>query len=154
VTRHAYPAARNVAARATDLLLIAVALWLLIARSGGRLGIALGLAIPLVLAWGVLTLHYPRAVTIDDRGISFEGYGRSHRFEWSDVRAIRVRKFLVGDRVLVRVLPSAPWRGRYWILESLEGYRELLAALQRQAREHEVLPSPRPSPEGRGGRVV
>lgn len=133
MTRYAYPRARDVAATATDLLLASVAIALLVTRSVGPLWTALGVAIPLVLAWGVLTLHYPRAVVLDDDGIAFEGYRRAHRYEWRDVSAIRVRRFLTGDRVLVRLLPSPPFRGRYWLLESMIGYRELLAELERRS---------------------
>lgn len=132
MTRYAYPRARDAASFATDLLLVVVAIAVLVTRTSGPLWTALGVAIPLVLVFGVLTLHHPRAVVLDDDGIAFEGYRRTHRYAWRDVREIRVRRFLTGDRVLLRVLPSPPFRGRYWLFESMIGYRELLAELERR----------------------
>lgn len=132
--RHAYPRARDVVAIATDVLLVAVALTLAITRPGGTFALALGIGVPCVLGWQWLTLHFPRAVEIDEHGVSFEGFRRVHRYEWSSVRAVRVRRFLTGDRVLVRVIPAPPLRGRYWILDAIGGYRELVATLEKHAQ--------------------
>lgn len=126
---HRYPRSRDVAAILTDLVLIGVAIGLLVVRPHGALWFALGVGIPSSLAIGFVTLHFPRAVEVDDAGITFSGYGRAHRYEWSAVD-VCVRRFLVGDRVLVRLTPARPWRGRYWILDAIDGYRDLLAALE------------------------
>jgi len=128
---HAYPRGRwLVSAVGSDLLLAAVMLAIIAFHPTGKLSLALGVAIPLVLLWGFVTLHFPNRVEMDDSGVTFHAYGRSHRFLWRDVRAVRVRKFIVRDRVLVRLLPSPPWRGRYWLLDSLEGYDELVRSLE------------------------
>ncbi len=131
---HAYPRARRLARRVADAALVIVVVAIVVARVEGPLARALLVAIPCVLVWGALTLHHPSSVEIDDQAITFRGYGRAHRFAWRDVREIRVRRFLTGDRVLVRVLPAPPLRGRYWIQESIEGYAALLRVLE----EHEV----------------
>ena len=68
------------------------------------------LAIPLVLGWGAVTLHFPSRVEIDEEGVTFSRYRRAHTFAWKDVKRVRVRRFLVKDRVLVRLEPSSPWR--------------------------------------------
>ncbi len=91
-------------------------------------------SIPLVLAWGAATLHFPSRVDLDDDGIAFFHYARVHRFAWRDVARVRVRKFLVKDRVLVRIEPSSAWRGRYWLVDSLVGFDALVAALDARAR--------------------
>jgi hypothetical protein len=96
----------------------------------GALALALSAAIPVVIAWSVLTLHLPTRVDIDDEGITFSAYGRDHRFHWRDIERIRVRRFVVRDRVLVRIAPSSPWRGRYWLIDSIGGYDALLRTLE------------------------
>jgi len=131
---HRYPRARLRAWIATDLLLIAVALYLALSRPEGTLGYVLAIAVPAVLAWGVLTLHYPREVEVDEHGVRFSAYGRTHRYEWTAIERVHVRKFLVRDRVLVRMIPSPPWRGRYWILSTIDGHDELLRTLHSRER--------------------
>jgi hypothetical protein len=92
-------------------------------------------AIPLVLAWGAVSLHFPSRVEIDAGGVAFARYGRVHRFAWKEVRRLRVRRFLLRDRVLVTIEPSGgAWRGRYWILDSLRGFEHLVAVLDRAGR--------------------
>jgi hypothetical protein len=91
-------------------------------------------SIPLVLAWGAVTLHFPSRVDIDDQGVAFFHYARVHRFAWKDVTRVRVKKFLVKDRVLVRLEPSSPWRGRYWLVDSIEGFDALVAAFDARAK--------------------
>lgn len=89
-------------------------------------------AIPIVLAWGAVSLHFPSRVEIDDKGVAFARYGRVHRFPWKDVRRVRVRRFVLRDRVLVTIEPSGgAWKGRYWIVDSLPGYGGVVDALSR-----------------------
>ena len=131
--RHLYPRTRIVSELLTDVMLVAVLLAITFTLSPGPLSLALSVGIPCVLAWGLVTLHYPRAIEVDDDAIAFTGYGRTHRYPWSTIETIRVRRFLVRDRVLVRIVPAPPWRGRYWILDSIGGYPALLAGLERRA---------------------
>jgi hypothetical protein len=91
------------------------------------------IAVPAVIAWGVVTLHFPSRVELDDEGVSFSHYGRTHRFAWRDVTRVRVRRFLVRDRVVVRLAPTSAWRGKYWIFDSIEGFDALVAALEARA---------------------
>ena len=146
--RHAYPRPRRIAAIATDLLLLMVAIAIPIMRPAGSLSIVLSIAVPCVLAWGALTLHYPRVVETDEHGIAFSAYGLVHRYAWSAV-TVHVRRFLVGDRVLVRVSPAPPWRGRYWILDVIDDFPALRAELEarvtpRAADDPASPPRPRP----------
>jgi len=145
-TRHAYPPARYVAGVLWQDVVLVIALALAIVSSG-PLRAALLLAIPAALAWGLVTLHFPSAVVVDGAGIAFHRYGRVHRFAWADVEAVRVRRFLVRDRVLVRIAPSPPWRGRYWILDSIDGFDRLVAELEMRATSASAPASPAsPSP--------
>jgi hypothetical protein len=132
--RYRYTGARWLTAIALrDAVLLAALGMSLVLRTHGTLALLLGVAIPVVLAWGLLTLHYPSAVELDDEGITFRAYGRAHAFPWRAVERVRVRRFLVKDRVLVRLSPAPAWRGRYWILDSLDGFDELVRALERRA---------------------
>ncbi|MGZ3423563.1 MAG: hypothetical protein ACXWUG_26620 [Polyangiales bacterium] len=134
MTSHAYPPARwLVHAVLTDLLLVCMVVGLAVSRAPGPLSRALLLAIPAVLLWGVVTLNQPSAVELDDEAITFRAYGRAHRYAWSDVKKLSVRRFLVRDRVLVRIAPSPPWRGRYWILDGIEGFSQLVSELERRS---------------------
>ncbi len=98
-------------------------------------------AIPIVLVWGVVTLHFPSRVETSDDGITFVRYGRAHRFAWRDVR-VRVRRFLVRDRLLVRLEPSGgAARGRYWITDAIDGFEALARELEARAGERVASPS-------------
>jgi hypothetical protein len=109
------------------LLALAVALLLL---PVSPFATALAASIVLVLAWGITTLHFPARVSVDTDGVTFAGYGRAHRFAWRDVETIRVRRFLMKDRVLVRLAPAPPWRGRYWLTQSVSGFDDLVRELE------------------------
>jgi hypothetical protein len=107
---------------------------ILVLHPEGPLAIALGAGIPATIAWSVLTLHWPSRVDVDPDGITFSAYRRAHRFAWRDIRSIRVRRFVVRDRVLVRIEPSSPLRGRYWMMDTLQGYEGLVRALEERGR--------------------
>src|SRR5258707_3623305 len=109
-------------AAAQDALLVLALAVVVAVGPKGPLATALTVAIPLVLGWGILTLHFPTRVEADDEGIAFFGYGRVHRFAWVGVERVRLRRFLVRDRVLVRITPSSLFRGRYWLINSIECY--------------------------------
>jgi hypothetical protein len=99
----------------------------------GPFAAALLVAIPVVVAWGAATLHFPARVQWDDEGIAFSAYGRTHTYAWRDVARVDVRRFLVKDRVLVRLRPAGPWRGRYWITDGMPYFDALVAELEKRA---------------------
>ncbi len=111
---------------------VALAAMLALLR-GGPWGLALGVAAAASLAWGLATLHFPSKVELTDASVTFTAYGRAHAFAWRDVARVRVRRFLVRDRVLVRLTPSGAWRGRYWLTDGLDGYDALVRELERRA---------------------
>ena len=131
---YTYARARWVAGVIVQDAVLLLALAMVVAtRAPGPLTAALAVAIPLVLAWGFVTLHFPSRITIDAHGATFAAYGRSHAFPWADVTRVRVRRFLVGDRVLVRLSPAPRWRGRYWVTRSIEGFDDLVRMLDARA---------------------
>ena len=117
-----------------DVYLAAALAVVLALHPEGPLAVTLAVAIPVTIAWSVLTLHLPSRVDTDDDGIVFSAYGREHRFAWRDIRRIDVRRFVVQDRVLVRIVPSSPLRGRYWLLDSLGGYDATVRTLEQRGR--------------------
>ncbi len=120
---------------AEDLVLAAAFALLLASRPPGGLFVPLVVAIPLVLAFRLATLHFPRRVVLDDDGVSFCAYGRTHTFAWVDVAHLSVRRFLVKDRVLVRIGPASALRGRYWLTGTMDGFEDLVAELERRGRK-------------------
>jgi hypothetical protein len=135
--RHEYPRARYVAGIVgQDAVLVAALAMTALVAPGGALASALFVAVPAVLAWGFVTLHFPAVIEVSEAQIAFHRYGRVHRFAWSDVARIRVRRFVVRDRVMVRIAPASAWRGRYWVLDSIEGFDALVAELEARASRH------------------
>jgi hypothetical protein len=132
---HAYPRGLRGAAAQDLVIALAWVLFLVLPDvPAGVRGLLLA-AVPIVLAWGGVTLHFPSRVEIDEVGVTFARYGRAHRFAWRDVVRVKVRRFLVKDRVLVRIEPSGgAWRGRYWILDSMSDFEEALRELERRGR--------------------
>jgi hypothetical protein len=56
-----------------------------------------------------------------------------HRFAWREVRRVKVRRFLLRDRVLVTLEPSGgAWRGRYWLVDSLSEFDRVVHALEQK----------------------
>jgi hypothetical protein len=86
-----------------------------------------------VLVFNVLTLHFPREIALDDDGIRFRAYGREHVYAWSACR-LRVRRFLVRDRVLLRVEEVETGRShRYWLTTHLSDFDALLRAINQRS---------------------
>jgi hypothetical protein len=113
-----------------DALLLFAFCVVLVAEPSSALTKPLALGICLVTAWGYATLHVPSRVEITAEEVSFSRYGRTHVFAWREVERVRLRRFLVKDRVLVRLTPSSPWRGRYWLRDSLKGYEAVVREIE------------------------
>jgi hypothetical protein len=117
-----------------DVFLVAALAVLAIGSPHAKLTIPLLFAIPVVLGFGVATLHYPSRVDVDDEGIAFARYGLVHRFAWREIDRIRVQRLMTRDRVLIRISPSAGLRGRYWILQSIDRFAELMTTIEACSR--------------------
>jgi len=130
-----YPRSRALLALAGQDVVVVVALLVLaLSDPRGALSVPLFVAAPMVLGFGVATLHHPARVDIDDEGIAFARYGRVHRFAWREIERVDVRRFLLGDRVLVRISPAGAFRGRYWVLRSIDRFAELVTAIEARGR--------------------
>ena len=118
-----------------DFFLALVLAGLLVFSPEGPLAMALAAAIPVSIAFSLSTLHFPSRVEIDGSGVAFFAHGRAHRFLWKDIERIQVRRFVVRDRVLVRIMPTRPLRGRYWLLDSIDGYAALVQTLEARGQQ-------------------
>ena len=126
-----------------DGFLVIALMALLALHPSGALLMALAAAVPAVVVWSRLTLHRPTRVDIDEEGVAFGAYGREHRFAFRDVERILVRRFVLRDRVLVRIAPAPALRGRYWLCDSLDDYAAILAKLDERAKWLRASPAPR-----------
>jgi hypothetical protein len=127
-----YPRGLRGPAAQDALLIVAWVAFLALAGVPAGVRSLMLVAIPIVLAWEAVSLHFPSRVEVEDDFVAFARYGRVHRFAWSEVRRLRVRRFLLRDRVLVTIEPSGgAWRGRYWIVDSLPGFDRVVSALER-----------------------
>ncbi len=122
-------------ALAPDAVLALAWIWLLLAHPvTGRLRLLLLVAIPLVVAYGLISLQYPSEVLLDEEAVTFRAWGRAHSYRWAEVAGtVRVRAFLVRDRVYVRIGPFHPWRGRYWLTDRIERFPELVERIRARA---------------------
>ena len=130
---HAYVRARYLTRVLLPDLVLVAAFGLALASGNAVLATALGAAVPVVLVWGVVTLHFPSRVVVSGAGIAFSAYGRSHAFAWEEIQRLHVRRFLVRDRVLVRLGPAPAWGGRYWITDGISDFEGLVRALEARA---------------------
>jgi hypothetical protein len=133
-TKHEYPRGLRGPGAEDALLVLAWVAFLAFVDVPPSVRALMLAAIPIVLGWGVATLHFPSSVEMSDNGIAFARYGRVHRFAWSEVKRVRVRRFLVRDRVLVRLEPSTAWRGRYWLTDAMDGFEAVVAQLEELTR--------------------
>lgn len=61
----------------------------------------------------------PKEVVIDDDAIAFSAFGRSDRYDLSQVSEFRVREFPSAGKMYVRVNGGGFLRGRYWLQTKL-----------------------------------
>ena len=129
--KHSYETRRWTALPAAqDLYLVLALVALLALHPTGAIALALAAAIAVAIVHSRVTLHWPSAVEMDGDTIAFSAYGRTHRYALRDVERLEVRRFLVRDRVLVRIVPAPALAGRYWLLDSIEGYTLLVGQLE------------------------
>jgi len=86
-----------------------------------------------VLAFNAITLHFRGEIALDEESILFRAYGREHAYSLRACR-LRVRRFLVRDRVLLRVEEIESGKThRYWLTAHLSDYDALLRELGTRA---------------------
>ena len=83
--------------------------------------------VPLLLFCSLLAMNQPRLITDDGEKITFYGCFQKHEYKWSEINFLRIRKFIMTDRIFVRIGKDRVMGGRYWLdTDSLPGFGELL----------------------------
>lgn len=62
-----------------------------------------------------ISLSNPSQVKMDENGIVFYAYGREHRYNWSEIRRLRIKEFTGARKLFVRINRAGLLRGRYWL---------------------------------------
>ncbi|MBR0600594.1 hypothetical protein [Sinanaerobacter chloroacetimidivorans] len=113
-----------------NIMMIGVLLWGIYDRLSGNNSLIhqfIITVIPLLLLSSFVAMNQPRRITDDGDNITFYGFFQKHAYKWSEIEFLRIRRFIMTDRVLVRIGKERVLGGRYWLdTDSLQGSRELL----------------------------
>ena len=124
------------------ILLIGVTIWgvyTLAADSSDTLARLVVIAVPILLVYSVFTVNQPTRVTDDGDTIALYAFGRKHEYIWNEVKTLKVKRFIMTDKVLLQIGEYRMRGGRYWLeLGAFEGGEELFNKLV--SRELELHP--------------
>ena len=91
---------------------------------------SLVVVLPVLLLFEVFALNQPTKIMDDQEKISFHAFGQSHVFKWAELNYLRIRKFPLTTKILLRIGPNRFLRGRYWLFpKELSNGDELMAKL-------------------------
>lgn len=62
-----------------------------------------------------ISIANPSKVEIDDVGITFSAYNKSHHYDWADVKRFRTKPLASGTKIFLRINEAGIFRGRYWV---------------------------------------
>lgn len=123
---------------AGNFLLALMLVWAIYARLQGRNDLEIWLllvALPIILISAFFGNHQPTEIEVTPESITFAGLGRRYTYEWKALKYLHVKRFFLGDRLLVHVGEWRLFSGRYWIPTHMEGHKELIAFLQAKEKE-------------------
>jgi hypothetical protein len=113
-----------------NILMTCLLIWAVYCQIQGESSLLQKLVItivPFLLFSSLLAMNQPRLITDDDETLTFYGFFQKHEYKWSEIETIRIRNFIMTDKVLVRIGKDRLLGGRYWLdTDSLRGCRELL----------------------------
>jgi len=88
------------------------------------------LVMPFLILSSVIGLQFPSSITVTKEGILFEGFGRQHKYDWSEVKnEMKIKKYDFAGQIYIRIGNPRIFGGRYWISYKMDGYSELLSEL-------------------------
>lgn len=91
---------------------------------------SLVILLPVLLLFEVFALNQPTKIIDDQEKISFHAFGQSHAFRWAELDYLRIKKFPLTTKILLRIGPNRFLRGRYWLFpKELSNGDELMAKL-------------------------
>lgn len=124
-----------------NILMIAVLIWGINDRLQGNSSLLnqfIIMVIPFLLINALGASNHPYRVTDDGEKLIFHGFLLKHSYFWSDITFLRIRRFLMTDRILIRIGKQGLLRGRYWIdVDSLLGSDELIDKMIPYDRNYE-----------------
>ena len=64
-----------------------------------------------------ISISNPEEVDVDDRSITFKGFGKTHSYQFKDIEDFRVKEFAIAKKIYLRINKdsSSLLKGRYWI---------------------------------------
>ncbi|MCR5096960.1 MAG: hypothetical protein K6A70_09570 [Erysipelotrichaceae bacterium] len=64
-----------------------------------------------------VSLANPQEVDIDDKYIAFKGFGKEHKYYFTDIKDFRVKEMATSKKIYLRINKDdfSLFRGRYWI---------------------------------------
>ena len=64
-----------------------------------------------------ISLSNPEEVDIDDKYIAFKGFGKEHKYYFTDIKDFRVKEFATSKKIYLRINKDdfSLLKGRYWI---------------------------------------
>lgn len=85
---------------------------------------------PILLLFSVIGINNPTSVTLTADFIKFEGFGRTHQYNWNELQDIHVKNYGYVGKSFIKIGGYRLLGGRYWVSSSLRGYNELIGYLQ------------------------
>lgn len=76
---------------------------------------SLVMLLPVLLLFEVFALNQPTKIIDDQEKISFHAFGQSHAFRWADLEYLKIKRFPLTTKILLRIGPNRFLRGRYWL---------------------------------------
>lgn len=82
---------------------------------------ALWIFVLLICAYQIINTFFslanPQEIDISDRYIEFKGMGKSHLYNWNEVKDFRVKEFVSAKKIYLRINKDdfSLLKGRYWI---------------------------------------
>lgn len=111
------------------VMLAGILLWAIFDRMAGNHNIISQMAItvvPVLLFSSLIAMNHPIKIVDDGKKLTFYGFYQQHEYNWSEIDYLRIRKFMMSDRIFLRIGKERVMGGRYWIdVDSMQGASEL-----------------------------
>lgn len=62
-----------------------------------------------------ISIANPSKVEVDEKGITFSAYKKSHHYDWAEVRKFKCKPLASGTKMFVRINEAGIFKGRYWV---------------------------------------
>lgn len=75
-----------------------------------------GFAVGFYSFWeSFISIANPETVEISPNYIEFSAYGRTHKFNMSDIKTFKVKEFTAAKKMFIRINDPGFLKGRYWV---------------------------------------